>query len=131
MNFFEQELRKLFADLFPNATYVGRNCYIPLGNKIRACVSFQINGYADHYDTLFVKVIDRENGTIDSVKIRLKELLGTKKSTSRYLADGVSPHIWVNGNRFSWYGFTPDDEDYSVMRKAVADYVALFEEPER
>ena len=43
MNFFEQELRKLFAEQFPNATYVGRNCYIPLDNQIRACISFKTN----------------------------------------------------------------------------------------
>ena len=54
MNFFEQELRKLFAEQFPNATYVGRNCYIPLDNQIRACISFKTNGYADHYDTIHI-----------------------------------------------------------------------------
>lgn len=129
MNFFEQELRKLFAEQFPNATYVGRNCYIPLDNQIRACISFKTNGYADHYDTIHAKVLDRESGTIDSVTIRLKELLGVKSSSSPYLKGGVAPHIWVNGNDASWYGFTPSSADYSKMREAVTDYVAIFQEP--
>ena len=130
MNFFEQELRKLFSDQFPDATYVGRNCYIPLGDKTRASISFQTSGHADHYDTLFAKVLDRENGTIDSVTIRLKELLGMKASPSRYLKDGVAPHIWVSGNDVGWYGFTPSFSDYEKMRETVSDYIEVFREPE-
>ena len=130
MNFFEQELRTLFAEQFPNASYVGRNCYIPIDGQIRACISFQTSGYADHYDTIHAKVLDRESGTIDSVTIRLKELLGVKESYSKYLKDGVAPHIWVNGNNVSWYGFTPSSSDYSKMREAVSDYIGIFQEPE-
>lgn len=130
MNYFEQELRKLFKEPFPDATYVGRNCYIPLGDNIRANISFQISGHADHYDTLCAKILDRKSGTIDSVTIRLKELLGMKSSPSPYLRDGVAPHIWVNGNKTEWYGFTPNSSDYCKMREAVSDYVTLFQEPE-
>lgn len=127
MNFFEQELRKLFTELFPKATYVGRNCYIPLDDQVRACISFKTSGHADHYDTIHVKVFDRENGPIDSVTIRLKELLGIKTSPSRYLKDGVAPYIWVNGNNVEWYGFKPSPGDYSRMRDAVVDYIAIFQ----
>ena len=80
-------------------------------------------------DSSRLLVLDRESGTIDSVTIRLKELLGMKSSSSPYLKDGVAPHIWVNGNDASWYGFTPSSADYSRMREAVTDYVAIFQEP--
>ena len=106
MNFFEKELRKLFKDEYPDATFVGRNCYVPLGDSVRACVSFKTSGYADHYDTLHVKVLDRKDGPIDNITIRLAELLGKKQSPSPYLKDGVRPHIWVDNGKAEWYGFT-------------------------
>ena len=30
MNFFEQELHKIVAPKYPDATYVGRACYVPV-----------------------------------------------------------------------------------------------------
>jgi len=130
MNFFEQELRKLFEDDYPEATFVGRNCYVPLGDRVRACISFKTNGYADHYETLHVKVLDRKDGPIDSITIRLSELLGTKASRSTYLKDGVKPHIWIYNGKAEWYGFTPSSSDYEKMREEVTDYIELFREPE-
>ena len=130
MNFFEQELRKLFEDEYSDATFVGRNCYVPLGDRVRACVSFKTSGYADHYDTLHVKVLDRKDGPIDNITIRLSELLGTKQSRSPYLKDGVQPHIWMDRGKPEWYGFTPSASDYQKMREEVADYIEVFRDPE-
>lgn len=130
MNFFEQELRKLFEDEYPEATFVGRNCYVPLGDRVRASVSFKTSGYADHYDTLHVKVLDRKDGPIDNITIRLSELLGTKQSSSPYLKDGVQPHIWMDRGKAEWYGFTPSASDYEKMREEVSDYIEVFRKPE-
>lgn len=130
MNFFEQELRKLFEEQHPDAIFVGRNCYIPLGDQVRACISFKTNGYADHYETLHVKVLDRKEGSIDSITIRLSELLGKKQSPSPYLKDGVNPHIWVNGDKAEWYGFKPNARDYVLMQEAAEDYMDVFRDPE-
>ena len=74
MNYFESELRKLFEDRYPDATFVGRHCYVPLSDETRANICFKTSGYADHYDTLSVKVVDRKQGTIDVVDIKLLEL---------------------------------------------------------
>ena len=130
MNFFEQELRKLFQAQYPDATFVGRHCFVPLGDQIRANICFRTSGYADHYDTLNIKILDRKEGTIDTIGIKLVELLGKKQSYSKYLTDGVSPHIWVNGNTTEWYGFKPSTQDYSQMREAAIDYMQVFQEPE-
>ena len=130
MNFFEKELRKLFEDAYPDATFVGRNCYVPLGDSVRACVSFKTSGYADHYDTLHVKVLDRKDGPIDNITIRLSELLGKKHSPSPYLKDGVQPHIWLYNGNAEWYGFTPSTSDYEKMREEVTDYIEIFRDPE-
>ena len=100
-----------------------------MGND-QANISFRTSGYADHYDTLNIKILDRKEGTIDTIGIKLVELLGKKQSYSKYLTDGVSPHIWVNGNTTEWYGFKPSTQDYSQMREAAIDYMQVFQEPE-
>lgn len=130
MNFFEQELRKLFEDRYPDATFVGRHCYVPLSDQTRANICFSTSGYADHYDTLTVKVVDRKQGIVDANGIKLLDLLGKKSSSSPYLADGVAPHIWVNGNKAEWYGFRPTARDYEDMRNATSDYMEVFADPE-
>ena len=56
---------------------------MPLSDETRANICFRTSGYADHYDTLSVKVVDRKQGTIDVVDIKLLELIGMKKSPSR------------------------------------------------
>ena len=68
--------------------------------------------------------------TIDAVDIKLLELLGRKQSDSRYLADGVSPHIWVNGGKAKWYGFRPTTRDYEDMRNAASEYMEVFADPD-
>ena len=50
LNFFEQELRKLFENDYPNATFVGRKSYIPLGLRTQASIYFTTGLNADHYD---------------------------------------------------------------------------------
>ena len=61
MNFFEQELRKLFQAQYPDATFVGRHCFVPLGDQIRANISFRTSGYADHYDCEPVLMVGTED----------------------------------------------------------------------
>ena len=40
MNFFEQELHKIVAPKYPDATYVGRACYVRLDELNRAKIQF-------------------------------------------------------------------------------------------
>ena len=49
MTFFEQELRKIVGDVYPDATFVGRACYVRLSNMNRAKIQFTTCGTADHY----------------------------------------------------------------------------------
>ena len=79
---------------------------------------------------LYLYVLDRKEGSIDSITIRLCELLGKKQSPSPYLKDGVNPHIWVNGDKAEWYGFRPSARDYALMQEAAEDYMDVFRDPE-
>ena len=40
MTFYEQELRKIVGERYPDATYVGRACYVRLSDMNRAKIQF-------------------------------------------------------------------------------------------
>ena len=61
MTFYEQELRKLFADgtVIGSPKFTGRACLGTLGKDLRARVQFVTSGHADHYDVISVTVLNR------------------------------------------------------------------------
>ena len=127
MTFFEQELRKIVEPVHPGSTYVGQFCFVSLGNQNRAKISFDTSGIADHFDTLQMKIIKKDNGIIDTTRVKLRDILGNVKSDNFFARQG-GPHIWRDGGRCSWYGFQPTQEDYAALTKTVEAYTALFQE---
>ena len=52
MTFYEQELRKIVGERYPDATYVGRACYVRLSNMNRAKIQFVTGIVANQYNAL-------------------------------------------------------------------------------
>lgn len=79
-NFFEQELRKLFEDgkIIDSPSYSGRSCFGTLGKDLRVRAQFVTSGYANHYDSLTITVLNRTDGPVDTQVLKLKDLLGKK-----------------------------------------------------
>ena len=122
MNFFEQELRKLFDDgkIIGSPFYAGKSCFGTLGKDLRVRV--------DLMDTCFdVAVIDRTKGPLDHFAVSFSDLLGRKfpPEHPQYVY-GVTPHIWTYNNKTDWYAYHPTDADYEAIRQAVAQYLDLF-----
>lgn len=129
MTFYEQELRKLFADgtVISSPTFAGRACLGTLGKNLRVRVQFVTSGYADHYDAISVTVLNRTDGVVDKLRLRLKDILGVKQAPGNpNFRSGVSPHIWEDGGKAEWYAFRPSAADYSAMRQAVSEYLDVF-----
>lgn len=125
MNFFEQELRKIVEPICPDATYVGRFCFVPLGENNRAKISFATTRISNHYDTLQMKIINKGDGEIDTSRVSLLDVFGEIDSGN---PSAKYPHIWEDGRECSWYGFRPTQEHYAALTKTVGDYVELFQE---
>ena len=105
-NFFEQELRKLFADgtIIRDPVFVGRACLGSLDRNRQVRAEFVILGHADHYAALRLTLLDNDQGVLDKLTLRFKDVWGKQKIPNNpYLRDGVDPHIWVDGNRIDWY----------------------------
>ena len=109
-NFFEQELRKLFADgtIIRDPVFVGRACLGSLDRNRQVRAEFVTLGHADHYAALRLTLLDNNHGVVDKLILRFKDIWGKKKIPNNpYLRDGVAPHIWVDGDRIDWYAYHP------------------------
>lgn len=128
-NFFEQELRKLFADgaVIHDPVFVGRACLGGLDRNRQVRAEFVTLGHADHYAALRLTLLGNDQGVLDKLTLRFKDVWGKQKIPNNpYLRDGVDPHIWVDGNRIDWYAYHPTQEDYRQLRQMASDYVETF-----
>lgn len=132
-NFFEQELRKLFADstVIEHPHFVGRACLGSLGNNLRVRVQFITTQISNQYDALRITIMNRTGGVVDKLTLRMDDVLGIKKIPNNpNFREGVSPHIWIYNGTASWYAYQPTATDYLALREAAASYVEVFRKHE-
>jgi hypothetical protein len=130
-SFFEQELRKLFGDgtVIQAPQFVGRSCLGTLGNDLRVRAQFITMGHADHYEALRLTVMNRTEGDVDKIVLRLRDVIGIKPVPNNpNFPNGVSPHIWTGYGKAEWYAFRPTEADYRAIRQAAAQYLDVFRE---
>lgn len=129
MTFFEQELRKIIQGEYPEATFVGRACYVRLSEMNRAKIQFVTCGTADHYEALQMTILNRSDGQIDTLRLRFKDVLGTKSVPNNpNFHNGIVPHAWTYNGKAEWYGYHPNSRDYQKLAHAVSDYLEVFQE---
>ena len=126
MTFFNRELKRILFSTNPNAIYVGRVCYIHLGECSRAKIQFVTCGTAGRYEALKVTIFNCSEGVVDELLLRFGDVLGSKHIGSKM----VSPYAWTYGDKTDWFGYTPTKKAYETLAKAVNDYLALFRKQE-
>ena len=126
MTFYEQELRKLFADgtVIGSPTFAGRACLGTLGKDLRARVQFVTSGHADHYDAIKLAVINRTDGVVDQQLFRFSDIIGQQAVEGR---DPINPHIWDYNGRLEWYR-PISQEQRSQIANTILDYVGMYQE---
>lgn len=62
MTFYEQELRKIIGEQYPDATYVGRVCYVRLSDMNRAKIQFVTGSVANQYNALQLTICSLYDG---------------------------------------------------------------------
>ena len=82
MTFYEQELRKIVGERYPDATYVGRTCYVRLSDMNRAKIQFVTGIVANQYHALQLTILNRNEGQVDVLRLQLTDLLGRKVTSN-------------------------------------------------
>ena len=131
MNFFEQELRKLFGhdDAISDKRFVGRACFGKLTDNLRVRMEFVTQGVADHYTAIRATIINRNDGPVDSLTLHFSDLLGKKTVSNPNFRNGIFPHIWNSGDKTEWYVYKPTKADYEQLSSALNDYLDMFRCP--
>ena len=122
-NFFEQELQKIAEPLHPDATFIGRACYVQLDELNLAKIQFVSCGVAGEYPALGVTILNRQAGEVDQITLYFGEILGWHENPS-----ANAPFAWDYGGGAEWYGFQPSHEEYRTMSTALERYLEVFQE---
>ena len=128
MNFFEQELHKIVAPKYPDATCVGRACYVRLNELNRAKIQFVTGIVANQYHALRVSILNRNEGQVDVLLLNLSDILGKKQTSNPNFRNGISPYIWDDYGKADWYVYHPNSGDYQQLTDAVSEYLEVFQE---
>lgn len=128
MTFFEQELRKIVEPQYPDATYVGRACYVRLSDMNRAKIQFVTGMVANHYEALQMTILNRNEGQVDTLRLRFSDLWGNQKVNNPNFRNGINPHIWDDYGKPDWYVYHPNNWDYQQLTDAVSEYLEVFQE---
>ena len=128
MTFYERELRKIVGSRYPDATYVGRACYVRLGEMNQAKIQFVTGMIGSQYNALQLTILNRNEGQVDTLRLRFSDLLGLKMTANHNFRNGVEPHIWDDSGKVGWYVYHPTRQDYEALSTAVSDYLDVFQD---
>jgi len=131
MNYFEQELRRLFGNdaAISDKRFVGRAFFGKLTDNLRVRVEFVTLGTADKYEAIKATIINRNDGPVDALTLRFSDLPGKKMVSNPNFRDGIAPYIWKYGDKIEWYVYKPTKADYDQISESLNDYFNVFREP--
>lgn len=128
---FENELRRIFDEMGcfeqDGVKYVGRAVYGKIDDELILKAQYITQDVMSHYSALKLEVIKRNEGVVDTNIIRFSELWGNKLTTNPNFREGVTPHLWKDGDKLDWYVYTPTGHDIWQLREEVADYVSVYQ----
>lgn len=130
MNFFEEELRKIAKPAYPGAAYVGRACYVRLNDMNRAKLEFVTCGTAGHYQAIQITILNRNDGPIDTLRLRFADIWG-KGQNSNFYIEQSGPYVWSCNDKTEWYSYQPNSRDYRQLTDAVCAYLDIFQVQEQ
>ena len=125
MNFFEQEMRKMFGDspVIQDAQYCGRTLIGKVDDELRVKLQFITTGIADNYDSIRMKIINRTEGEVDSEVFRFADILGVPNTASR------SIYMWDDrGRGADWYGYHPTIIDYDKISETINGFISMYQD---
>lgn len=127
MNFFENELRRIFSKTegIQNLRYIGRSCYGKLSSDIRLKAEFVTNGVSEQFEVLKVTLINKADGEIDHVKLKLADIFGLKEINTSGIGK-TPPYIWIYQGKAEWYPCRPNTNDYVKFAETISGYVSVF-----
>lgn len=83
--------------------------------------------YIIGYPYLTVSILNPAKGEIDSVRMKIGEIISRSCRSTNPNLRNTEPHIWVDGKTPQWYACCPGSRDYTLLANATAEYLSVFE----
>ena len=106
--------------------FVGECCYGSLGD-LRVKARFTKDIVANQYPYLTVSILNPTKGEIDSVRMKIGEIVSRSCRSTNPNLRNTEPHIWVDGKMPQWYACCPGSRDYTLLANATAEYLSVFD----
>lgn len=84
-------------------------------------------GYLIGYPYLTVSILNPAKGEIDSVRMKIGDVISRSCRSTNPNLRHTEPHIWVDGKTPQWYACCPGSRDYTLLANATAEYLSVFE----
>ena len=127
MNDFERELRKIAGNdaVCDDTRFIGRACYGRLSENNRVKIEFCQNMCQSEYEGVDVTILDKNDGVIDSLKIRFVDVWG-KRTANHFLRDGSVAYLRYSEGNVYWNHYKPDPADFEKVTEQIGNYTDLF-----
>jgi hypothetical protein len=132
MNFFEQELRKLFegSEAITDPRFTGRVCLARLTDTTNVKLEFVTLGTHEKYEGIKATVLNRSEGQVDSTVFRFSDILGKKDIPGNpNFRNGLYPYVWKYNDKYEWYAYGLTPGDIEMITDTVDNYLEMFQEP--
>ena len=80
-----------------------------------------------YYPYLTVSILNPTKGEIDSVRMKIGDVVSRSCRSTNPNLRNTEPHIWVDGKTPQWYACCPGSRDYTLLANATAEYLSVFE----
>ncbi len=127
MNFYESEMRKMFgqSDLVTDKKFTGRTMLGKLDDGKLLKVQFISTHTHNHYDSILVSVIGKNEGVLDKETIRFSDVVGMYSRGNGL--EKIEPHMWEYNGKPEWY--TPlSSAQKQEIASAVLDYAEMYQD---
>ena len=124
MNFYEQQLKRMFPELDTQSgdtVFAGKSMLTIIGDNLRAKVEFITGRVAGQYEGLRLSIINKNEGVIDSQSFMFYEIIGMKGS-----ARDRKPHVWDDHGKADWFGYEPTEAELTKIGSKVEDYIWMY-----
>lgn len=116
-NPFEQVFRIFFDNDDEYTIYIGHKCYINIDDELRLCVQLLDSTVPTQYDCVKLTILNRTQGVVDCVVLRLSEEF---KTDSRV-------YLWYVDNDLQWKPFaSPPAKGIHNLQDSIKNYMMTF-----
>lgn len=128
MNYFASELTQMFGStkIYQTPVIVGNNLLAKLDNDLRVKIQFGYSKKESMYDTIQVVIIHRLSGVVDTMTVKVSDIIGKyKESGSLYAQDYYIQNSPNFPDDVRWYQPITLEQKAAVA-DAILSYIAQY-----